>query len=207
MDCLRSKLTDFKLLLATTNQGKIRELESALDHLAFKVVSLSELPAGLIYEETGSSFREIALGKSLFYGRYWDDLTLGEDSGLEIEALNNAPGILSARFSGPDSSDETNLQKVLALMQGVPVENRRARFVSSMALTNGGRVLKEIQASVEGIIITDPRGRGGFGYDPIFYYPPLDLTFAELSTAEKNRVSHRGRALRELRVALEQLSP
>lgn len=199
-------MSETGLLLATTNQGKIKELESALDHLAFKVVSLSQLPAGLVYEETGNSFSEIARAKSLYYGRHWAGLTLGEDSGLEVEALDNAPGILSARFSGPDSSDQDNIQKVLALMCGIPPAKRGARFVSCMALSREGRVLVEIQASVEGIITSEPRGQGGFGYDPIFYYPPLRRTFAELSAGEKNLISHRGRALCKLRAVLERLS-
>jgi XTP/dITP diphosphohydrolase len=196
-------LTDTKLLIATTNQGKTKEIKACLSELPIVVISLLELNRRDIYKEEGLSFLENARGKSLFYGQDWEGLTLGEDSGLEIDCLKGAPGVLSARFSDPGATDEKNIQKVLRLMEGVPKEERRARFVSYMVLSRKGRILVEIEGEARGFIAVTQRGQSGFGYDPLFYYPPLDRTFAELLPAEKNAISHRGLALKKLELFLQ----
>lgn len=188
-----------RLLLATTNIGKTREMQASLRGLDHEILSLEVLGTIDPFPEHGHTFSENARGKSLYYSRHWDGLTLGEDSGLEIDRLDGAPGVLSARFSGPAATDETNIRKVLLLLQGVPAEERTARFISCIILSQQGRVITEIQESAEGRLLDHERGRNGFGYDPIFFYPPLQRTFAELEPAEKNRVSHRGRALSRLR--------
>lgn len=141
---------------------------------------------------------ENARGKSLYYSQFWDDLTLGEDSGLEIDFLNGAPGVYSARFSGAQATDKKNIQKVLNLMRDAPQELRKAGFVSCMVLSTQRRVIKEIRCEVRGFLADKPKGSGGFGYDPIFFYPALNKTFAELLPEEKNQVSHRGKALKQL---------
>ncbi len=188
-----------KLLVATTNQGKAREIRRFLRDLPLKIVSLEEAGLRRAFPEKGKTFEEIARGKSLFYSRRWEGLTLAEDSGLEVEALRGEPGVLSARFSGPRADDEKNNQKVLALMEGLPPEKRKARFVSCLALSRSGKLIKEIRESVQGCIALEPRGSRGFGYDPLFYYPPLKKTFAELLAEEKNQVSHRGQSLKKLK--------
>jgi XTP/dITP diphosphohydrolase len=196
-------LTDTKLLIATTNQGKTKEIKACLSELPIVVISILELNRRDINKEEGLSFLENARGKSLFYGQDWEGLTLGEDSGLEIDCLKGAPGVLSARFSDPGATDEKNIQKVLRLMEGVPKEERRARFVSYMVLSRKGRILVEIEGEARGFIAVTQRGQSGFGYDPLFYYPPLDRTFAELLPAEKNAISHRGLALKKLELFLQ----
>jgi len=188
-----------KLLLATTNRGKTREIKDYLTELPIQIYSLLEFDSKKSFPEKGKTFLENALGKSLFYSQEWDGLTLGEDSGIEIEYLNGAPGVLSARFSGPHATDEKNNQKVLQLLTDVPQDKRKTRFVSCMVLSQKGRVISQIQESVEGFIALEKRGLFGFGYDPLFYYPPLQKTFAELKPEEKNKVSHRGRALKRLK--------
>ena len=188
-----------KLLLATTNQGKAREIRSYLEELFLELYTLKKLKTKKTFYEKGETFSENARGKSLFFSEQWEGLTLAEDSGLEIDALNGAPGILSARFSGSQATDEKNNQKVLDLMKGVPFEERKARFVSCMVLSKKGKIIKEIKESVEGLIALEKKGASGFGYDPLFYYPPLRKTFAELLPEEKNKVSHRGRALKKLK--------
>ncbi|HSA96978.1 MAG TPA: RdgB/HAM1 family non-canonical purine NTP pyrophosphatase [Acidobacteriota bacterium] len=187
------------LLLATTNRGKIREIRRALKGLPLDIVGMPDVLPGLSYRERGKSFTEIARAKSLFYSRTFDGLTLAEDSGLEVDALGGAPGIRSARFSAPRPSDARNNEKVLRLLRRVPSRGRGARFVCAMALTRRGRVVTEIRGQVRGRIAPGPRGRSGFGYDPLFIYPPLGKTFAEIGPLRKNEVSHRGRALRKLR--------
>lgn len=196
-------MTDTKLLIATTNQGKTREIQFFLKDLSLDVVSLLDLNSEDIYEEDSSSFLANARGKSLFYGQKWEGLALGEDSGLEIDFLRGEPGVRSARFSDPGATDAKNITKVLRLMQGVPEEERKAHFVSCMVLSRGGIILAEITGEARGFITTSKRGTSGFGYDPIFFYPPLDRTFAELSPEIKNKVSHRGKALNELKAFLE----
>jgi XTP/dITP diphosphohydrolase len=194
--------------LATQNPGKIREIQSALRGLSFegrkiRVVGLSDVLPGLMLRERGRTFAENARAKSLYYSRRWPGLTLAEDSGLEIAALGGAPGVRSARFSAPRASDEKNNRKVLRLLASVPAAARKARFVCVMVLARQGRVVGEFRGEVRGRIGGAPRGESGFGYDPLFFYPPLRRTFAELSPRVKNTVSHRGRAVRKLRRFLE----
>jgi XTP/dITP diphosphohydrolase len=196
-------LNEAALLVATTNLGKKREIEDALLHLPQKVLSLADLKITASFPETGATFLENAKGKSLFYSRSWEGLTLAEDSGLEIEHLDGAPGIFSARFSGPQATDRDNNDKVLLLLSGVPFERRKARFVSCMVLSEKQTVITQISGEVKGYISFEEKGTFGFGYDPLFFYPPLSKTFAELLPEEKNRVSHRGQALVKLRVFLK----
>ena len=203
MGSKKSRLTNTKLLIATTNQGKAKEIKYFLKELPLVVVSLLDLDARHIYEEVSSSFLENARGKSLFYGKKWEGLTLGEDSGLAIDFLQGDPGAHSARFSDPGATDERNISKVLQLMEGVPEDKRKARFVSCMVLSQDGKILKEIFAEARGVITFSKKGQSGFGYDPIFYFPPLNRTYAELSSSEKNAVSHRGMALEQLKVFLQ----
>jgi XTP/dITP diphosphohydrolase len=188
-----------ELLLATTNQGKIREMQAFLAELPILISSIQNLNVGSSFQETGKTFKENARGKSLFYSRKWEGITLAEDSGLEIDHLKGAPGVISARFSGPKATDETNIEKVLDLMQEVEQEHRKARFVSCMVVSRKAIVIKTIMGYVEGYITFQKKGTNGFGYDPIFYFPSLQKTFAELRPEEKNLVSHRGQALKKLR--------
>ena len=193
-----------KLLLATTNQGKAKEIKSFLGELPLEIFTLQDLKLKNTFPERGKTFAENARGKSLFYSEHWKGLTLAEDSGLEIAHLNGAPGVISARFSGPQATDEKNNQKVLELMKGLPSEQRKARFVSCMILTQKGKIIKEIKETAEGLIASEKRGSYGFGYDPIFFYQPFGKTFAELLPEEKTRVSHRGQALKKLKEFLLQ---
>jgi XTP/dITP diphosphohydrolase len=187
------------ILVASTNRGKVREIRAFLEGLPFAFETLAEHPGFPVFPETGRTFEENARGKGLFYGRLSGGLVLAEDSGLEVDRLGGAPGVISARFSDPGATDDRNIDKVLELLADAPPSERTARFVCCLVLCRGEDVLKEIRGTVEGTITTARRGSGGFGYDPIFYYPPLGRTFGELSPEEKNRVSHRGNALRQLR--------
>jgi XTP/dITP diphosphohydrolase len=192
-----------RLLLATTNAGKARELRLGLGRLPLHVVTLDELGIRAEFSETGATFAENARGKSLFYAGLSGLPTLADDSGLEIDALDGAPGIFSARFSGPGATDARNIRKVLKLLEGVPEVERGARFVCCMDLSHDGRVLKASRGIVRGRILREPRGGFGFGYDPIFHYRPFGRTFGELAASEKQPVSHRGRALRRMIAYLE----
>jgi len=195
-------LTESRLLLATQNPGKVREIRRALKGLPLKIIGLEDVLPGLSHRERGKTFSENALAKGLYYGRKWDGLLLAEDSGLEIEALGGAPGVRSARFSGPNPSDEKNNRKILRLLREVPAAERKARFVCVMVLAKKGRIVREFRGEVRGRIALAPKGASGFGYDPLFYYPPLRRTFAELPPEVKNAVSHRGRAVLKLRAFL-----
>jgi len=201
-------LIERRLLLATGNPGKVRELRHALAGLALgagpvEVVGLADLGPIPAPAERGRTFEANARAKSLYYSRRWPGLTLAEDSGLEIDALDGAPGVRSARFSAPRPTGEKNNRKVLRLLEGRPAAARKARFVCVMVLAEKGRVVAEFRGQVRGRIGRAPRGVSGFGYDPLFYYPPLRKTFAELAPDVKNRVSHRGRAVAKLRRFLE----
>ena len=196
-------MTEIPLLIATTNQGKKREIEAELFEFPVHCLSLDDLNIFESFPETGETFLDNAREKSLFYSQKWAGITLAEDSGLEIEYLNGAPGVLSARFSDPGASDEKNNDKVLSLLEQVPDSKRKARFVSFMVLSQKGIVITELEGRVEGTITRERRGENGFGYDPLFFYPPLNRTFGQLSNQEKNKVSHRGQALFKLKTFLK----
>jgi XTP/dITP diphosphohydrolase len=147
--------------------------------------------------ESGATFKENACLKADFYSKLTGLDTLGDDSGLAVMALGGRPGVLSARFAGDGANDEARIQKLLAEMKGVT--DRRARFVSAVCVSSGGLPLAEFSGRVEGEILFARRGEGGFGYDPLFLYPPLGKTFAELTVEEKNRISHRARALEQVK--------
>jgi XTP/dITP diphosphohydrolase len=195
-------LNKARLLVATTNPGKVREIRRELEGLPFEILTLADVLPGASFRERGKSFLENARAKSLHYSRLSGLLTLAEDSGLEIEALGGAPGVFSARFSRPKATDARNNAKVLRLLEGVPAKARRAKFVCVMVLASGGKVIKEIRGEVRGRIGLESRGGNGFGYDPLFHYPKLGRTFGELSDRQKNEVSHRGRALIKLKAFL-----
>jgi XTP/dITP diphosphohydrolase len=199
------------LLVATTNKGKLREIQSALAGVTVGGVPIDVrlLPddAGIpAPEETGSTFAENARLKALYYAQATGLLTVAEDSGLEIDALDGAPGVLSARYPGATYDERfTRLFREMAV-RGADVtapERRGARFVAALALARADDVIFETEGIIEGRIADAPSGAGGFGYDPIFFYPPYGRTLADVSDAEKLRVSHRGAAFRELRAFLE----
>ena len=198
----KSKLSSEKLTLATSNQGKFKEIKNYLTDLPLDILSLDDLGRSKEIEEKGKTFLENARLKSLTWSRKLDHLVLAEDSGLEVEHLAGKPGIFSARFSSPRPTDEKNIRKVLRLMAGVPWSRRRARFVSCLVLAQKGKILKEAKGEVRGFIAFRKKGNRGFGYDPIFYYPRCQKNFGELDAREKNKVSHRGRALRKMKAFL-----
>lgn len=192
-----------KITVATRNPGKTREirriLESLLPDVPVEVVDLTA--AGRSYEppeETGSTFMENAEMKAKCA---WEKigpsagLVLGEDSGLEVDYLSGMPGVRSHRFSGPKASDEENNAALLKALEGVPWEKRTARYRCAMVLVGAGGVVGRSEGTVEGFILTEPRGTSGFGYDPLFYCPELGKAFGESSGEEKDKVSHRARAL------------
>jgi XTP/dITP diphosphohydrolase len=159
-----------------------------------RLVSLSEAGVQADVDETGTTFLENARLKADFYSHLTGLATLGDDSGLEVMALQNRPGVFSARYAGPGASDDERIAKLLAELDSIP--DRRARFVSAVCLSCAGRAVGAFTGMVRGEILPVKKGDHGFGYDPIFFYPPLGKTFAELSLEDKNRVSHRARALR-----------
>lgn len=183
------------LLLATSNPGKIREFLNA----GLQVDLLPGLSAHTPPEETGTTFEENAALKAIYYSQFAPGIILAEDSGLEVDALGGAPGVYSARYAGT-GDDQDNNRHLLAQLQGH--QDRRARYVAVIALAENGRLLQTFRGTVEGEILASPRGSGGFGYDPLFYYPPFGKTFAEASLAEKASVSHRGAAIALVRAWL-----
>ncbi|MFH2108744.1 MAG: RdgB/HAM1 family non-canonical purine NTP pyrophosphatase [Chrysiogenia bacterium] len=187
------------LLLATCNQGKKCEIENYLQQgLAdIRLFSLADVNVNADVSETGATFAENARLKADYYSLRTGLSTLGDDSGLEVMALGGRPGVLSARYAGEGANDDARIQKLLAEMQGII--DRRARFVSAVCISRNGSPLNTFIGQVEGEILLAGRGVGGFGYDPLFFYPPLGKTLAELSLEEKNRISHRARALEQLK--------
>jgi XTP/dITP diphosphohydrolase len=198
-----------KLLIATTNAGKVREIGLLLDGLLYQVIGLQDLPnAPPPVEETGATFTANAVLKSEYYFAHTGLLSLADDSGLEVDALDGAPGIFSARFAGADATDADRVVKLLEVLQDVPDEQRTARFVCSIAITDkrkGEVQTRVFEGFATGLITRAPRGDGGFGYDPVFFDPVLGRTFAELSRPEKSARSHRGKALAAAKAYLESL--
>ena len=187
------------LYCATGNPGKLREFQIAAGHSPVNielVPGFRDLPPAI---EDGATFEENAVRKALHYARYATGLLFADDSGLEVDALGGAPGVYSARFAGPDATDEENNQLLLAKLRATGNKFPfPARFVCRIALVEADRVAGIYFGSVEGEILDAPRGKAGFGYDPLFYYPPFGCTFGEADAARKFNVSHRGQALRAM---------
>jgi XTP/dITP diphosphohydrolase len=186
-----------EIVVATRNPGKLGEIAHALQGLPVKLLSLAEFPDAPEVVEDGDTFQENAVKKARAIAAHTQKSALADDSGLAVDALHGAPGVRSARFAGEGASDEMNNLKLLAALADVPA--RLAQFVCVLCLASPGGDIITVEGSCPGEILEAPRGRGGFGYDPLFYYPPLHATFAEVSREQKLEVSHRGRALRALR--------
>jgi XTP/dITP diphosphohydrolase len=188
------------LLIATTNPGKLREIAAMLPSM--RLLTLADWPPVEAPEETGTTFAENAVLKARYYAAATGRPTVAEDSGLEISALGGAPGIESARFGGADASYPEKFRLLFGALSASGTNDRTARYVCAVALVHGDEVMFQASGIVAGEITDMPRGEGGFGYDPIFYYPPFGCTFAEAGD-RKAGVSHRARAFRSLRAFLE----
>jgi XTP/dITP diphosphohydrolase len=193
-----------RLYCATGNPGKLREFQiaAALSPVAIELVpGFRQLPPAV---EDGATFQENAVRKALHYSRHVSGPLFADDSGLEVDALGGAPGVHSARFAGPEATDEANNRLLIEKLRGLPggAFPFAARFVCLIALVEGDRVAGIYSGKVEGLILEAPRGQGGFGYDPLFFYPPFGCTFGEAYAARKFEVSHRGQALRAMLASL-----
>lgn len=195
-----------KLVVATTNRGKLKEIAMLLDGAPVRLMTLADFPDVAPPEETGTTFADNARLKALFYAKHTGELTVAEDSGLEVDALDGAPGVESARFGGADSTYAQKFALLYDALRRKKASGSTARFVCALALAEHGMVTFETQGVVEGAIAAEPRGSGGFGYDPIFFYPPFGCTLAEAGD-RKAAVSHRGEALRKLRAYLVSSRP
>lgn len=199
-----------KVLIATRNPGKMREYESLLADVPtggvpIEWVNLNDVGIGLEVEETGQTFEANARLKAAAYAKASGLLTLADDSGLEVDALGSAPGVLSARYAGPDASDRDRYLKLLRALEGLPPQERGARFVCVVAIATPGGEVVTAEGDVKGRIGFEPKGANGFGYDPVFYVPGLRMTMAQLDESIKNRVSHRAVALQNAKPALARL--
>jgi len=194
-----------RIVVASSNPGKVQEYvalaEAAGAGGRIELMPLANFAALPAFEENAPTFAENAAGKALHYSRFTEDAVLADDSGLCVAALGGAPGVHSARYAGAGASNEQRVHKLLdelAARGAVAPESRRAHFVCVLALAQAGRALAIVSARADGWILEAPRGSGGFGYDPVFCYPPRGRTFAELTVMEKNVESHRGKAFRRL---------
>jgi XTP/dITP diphosphohydrolase len=195
-----------RLLVATTNSGKLREIRSILADAPVELITLRDLDPIDEPEETGATFEDNARLKALYYAGRAGLTTVAEDSGLVVDGLDGEPGVRSARFLRPDASYPERFTEIFKRLAGPPAKNRAARFVCALALAEDGRIAYETRGTVEGEIAHEPRGSHGFGYDPIFYYPPYRSTLAEVAEEAKLAVAHRGQAFRAFAAWLQRLS-
>lgn len=186
-----------QVVIATKNKGKAKDFEALFTPLGYEVVTMFDVAPDMEIEETGTTFEENAILKAEALAEALQMLVIADDSGLAIDALNGEPGVYSARYAG-DHDDEANIIKVLEKLQGVPEEQRTARFCCALAVAGPQLETYTVFGTCEGIILEDKRGTNGFGYDPIFYVPQLQRAMAELSPEEKGAISHRGNAIRKL---------
>ncbi|MBT2656853.1 XTP/dITP diphosphatase [Bacillus sp. ISL-18] len=192
-----------EVIIATKNPGKAREFEEIFSSRGIAVRTLLDFPELPDVEETGTTFEENAILKAEAISRALDKMVIGDDSGLIIDALDGRPGIFSARYAGEPKNDQNNTDKVLGELQGVPEEKRTARFYCALAIAVPSQETRTVSGTCEGRILEEPRGTNGFGYDPVFYVPEKGLSMAELSSEEKNQLSHRANALKKLDVMLD----
>jgi XTP/dITP diphosphohydrolase len=189
-----------KLYLASSNSGKLKEFSAIAAELR-STIELALLPGFselAPFPEDAPTFAENAVGKALHASAILGEAVCADDSGLVVPALGGEPGVRSARYAGPDATDAQNVARLLDAMAGKKNKERAAYFVCVLAVARKGNALAVISNRVDGFILEEPRGSGGFGYDPVFYFPPLNKSFAELSSTEKNLYSHRGKAFRRL---------
>jgi XTP/dITP diphosphohydrolase len=198
-------MSETDLLLASQNPGKLAEMRELVRGLPFRVVSPGDFGIHEAPEETGVSFIENAILKARHYARRSGRVAVADDSGLSVDALDGGPGLYSARFGGDGANDADRNRLLLEKLKGLPDERRGARFTSAVAVARGDELLFQTVATVDGRIAGTPRGPHGFGYDPIFFYPPFGKTFGEVAPEEKARVSHRGQAFARLREFLGKL--
>ena len=198
-----------RLLVATTNRDKLREIHAVLDGASLELITLADLPPIVEPEETGATFAENARLKALYYAQAAQTtlrdpsvLTVAEDSGLVVDALDGEPGVRSARYLRRDASYQERFDAIFRRLSEQPNRPRTARFVCALAAARGGNVVFETTGTIEGEISPAPHGTNGFGYDPIFLYPPYARTLAEVDDQQKLRVAHRGHAFRNLRTWL-----
>ena len=193
-----------KIIFATGNEGKMREVRMILQDLGVEILSLKEAGIAADVEENGTTFEENAVIKATEIMKMCGEIVLADDSGLEVDYLDKAPGIYSARFMGEDTSYDIKNAAILEKLEGVPKEQRTARFVCAIAAVLPDRRELTARATVEGYIGWEPAGENGFGYDPIFYVDAYGCSTAQLSMEQKNEISHRGKALRKMREKLEE---
>jgi len=198
-------MADTRLLLGSSNAGKLREMRQLLSGLPYRVVGPADVGLRDAPEETGTTFMENAILKARHYADKSGLLAVADDSGLSVDALGGGPGLYSSRFGGEGATDHERNRLLLERLKGIPPERRGARFTSAVAAARDGRVLFQAEESVEGRIVEEPTGPNGFGYDPVFFYPPFGSTFGEVSGPEKDRVSHRGKSFARLREFLKRL--
>ena len=194
-----------KLIVASNNQGKIKEIKEILKDFDLDITSLKEANLQVDVVEDGDTFMENAYKKAYEIYKITGEMVLSDDSGLMVEALNGAPGVFSARFAGEHGNDKKNNEKLLKLMMGIKHADRGAKFAAAMVLIINENNIIKVQGEAKGYIIEEPRGDNGFGYDSLFYSPQLKKTFAELDGKEKNSISHRGKALELLKDKLKQI--
>lgn len=194
-----------RILIATNNKGKAKDFETLFGPYGFEVQTLNDLEQDIDVEETGVTFEENAILKAETVSQMLGIMVIADDSGLEIDELQGAPGVYSARYAGEPKNDEANIDKVLSELQRVPEEERTARFRCVLAVAGPGRETVTFSGSCEGLILEERRGSNGFGYDPIFFAPEKGRAMAELTAEEKGQISHRGAALRQLKEQLPQL--
>ncbi len=187
------------ILIGTANLGKVTDFKPLFMNEGIAVKSLHDLEKVIDVEETGNTFEENAILKAEALSRYYGQVVIADDSGLAVEALGGKPGVYSARYAGIHKSDKDNIKKVLAEMEGIPYAQRKAAFVCVLALAAPEKETVIFKGTCNGYITEEPRGGNGFGYDPIFYVPEMDKTMAEMSTEEKNAISHRRKALDQLK--------
>ncbi|AOV07312.1 XTP/dITP diphosphatase [Sporosarcina ureilytica] len=191
-----------EVLIATNNKGKRKDFEALFHPLGINVLTLQDIEEMIDVEETGTTFEENAILKAETVANLLGKTVIADDSGLEIDALDGAPGVYSARYAGNDSTDELNIDKALRALEGVPGDKRTARFRCVLAVAGPMMETTVFSGSCEGVITEARRGTNGFGYDPIFYVPSKDRTMAELTAEEKSKISHRGAALKKLQAEL-----
>ena len=200
-----------RLVIASNNEGKIKEIKRVLASLPVEVLSLKDMGLDIEVEEDGLTFEDNAKKKSveiykeLIKRNDSNFIVMSDDSGLEVDYLDGEPGVFSARYAGEHGNDKKNNEKLLLNLAGVSDDNRKARFVCQLALINEKNEYRTVRGTVDGYILEEEKGNGGFGYDPLFFYKPLNKSFGELTMEEKNEISHRGVALQKVKEIIKEL--